>query len=293
MMASVNPESRSDDSLPVCLFENPNRLVSLGELLSVLAYDYVIIGANLGTVTMTLGMKSRMAPLEDLNVGDRSAVCRNLEEILNHCARTLRLPVTANSVAYWKTRFESPISHTEAACAISEIERVMKGELRQIRFLYPDGHRTIRTDALYTGADDDEAAGKFPIANRNIKAALRCYLCSEDTAAVFHSMRAVEKCLESVALRYRVDFAKRQWHNVIEEIEKAIVKLGNGPASSQRDIELEASSRAALQFRWIKVAWRNHVMHGRATYGDEESWKVVEHARDLTVEVSSYLTEVS
>jgi hypothetical protein len=292
MVATVEPAISSQGKASVCLRpEKFNRLISLATVLRVFAIHYVTIGANLGTIRMTLDMKSRISPTGMLNAADAALVVQNLEEILGHCANIFDLSVTTDSVTYWLKRFKEPLSHSDAACAMSELDRILNSELGAVNFLYPGKVRVARLESLYPAADDDEIAGRFPHANRNIKAALRCYLCAEYTAGVFHSVRAVEKCLESLAARLAVDFEKRNWHNVISDIEKAIAALEQSPKSDARDQLIEASGRAAAQFRYVKIAWRNHVMHNRAVYDEEESWKIIEHSRGLVVESAAFLQE--
>jgi len=70
-------------------------------------------------------------------------------------------------------------------------------------------------------------------------------------------------------------------HNIIDQIEKEIRTLQQAPKTSSRDAELKFCSEAALQFRYFKDAWRNHVSHAKETYESFEAESILTHVREF------------
>jgi hypothetical protein len=71
----------------------------------------------------------------------------------------------------------------------------------------------------------------------------------------------------------------KNWKNVIDGIEKKIRELEGMKTGQVKDAKLKAYSEAAVQFRYFKDAWRNHVAHLRATYDDDQAhstWSMCE-----------------
>jgi cell fate (sporulation/competence/biofilm development) regulator YlbF (YheA/YmcA/DUF963 family) len=139
-------------------------------------------------------------------------------------------------------------------------------------------------------------ADSFNAANRDIAAAGRCLALDEPTACVFHLMRVLEHGLRALAEKVGLDndaMAHENWQNVIDQIEKkirALDSLTKGPAKVDR---LKNYSAAAVQFRYFKDAWRNHVSHARESYDPREAESVFIHVKEfmqhLTVNASDGL----
>lgn len=135
----------------------------------------------------------------------------------------------------------------------------------------------------------------FPTACIELQGAGCCYAYGEYTACVFHSMRAAEIALRVMAngmpKPIALDPALSNWHNVIECIESQIKQMQNEPKTPQRDENLQFFSAGASQFRYFKEAWRNHVSHARASYGEAEAFNVMLHVRDLIADLCPRLKE--
>jgi hypothetical protein len=50
-------------------------------------------------------------------------------------------------------------------------------------------------------------------------------------------------------------------------------------------------SEAAKEFVYFKEAWRNHAMHGRASYDENDARKVMTHVREFMTVLSKHLKE--
>ena len=111
---------------------------------------------------------------------------------------------------------------------------------------------------------------KFPEANKEIIEAGNCYAAGNNTACIFHLMRAVEHGMRALALKLNVIFPKnpqtpmelKTWGEVIGEVIKAINAKPNAKTKSEAE-ELEFYNTAADQIQIFKDAWRDVVMHSR------------------------------
>lgn len=129
----------------------------------------------------------------------------------------------------------------------------------------------------------------FPSAERDISAASRCLALDEWTACVFHLMRVLEHGLTSMALSVGMkpeEISHENWKNIIDMIERKIRALEQLPKSDEKVKQIKSLSSAAVQFRYFKDAWRNHVSHGRDTY-DERSGKMI------WIHVKSFMQELA
>ena len=56
----------------------------------------------------------------------------------------------------------------------------------------------------------------------------------------------------------------------------------------EKDETLSFYSRVALQFRYFKDAWRNHVDHNREVYDADQAHSILIHARDFIKELAEH-----
>lgn len=128
-------------------------------------------------------------------------------------------------------------------------------------------------------------AAKFPDTRRDIRDACQCFSLGQWTATVFHSMRVLERGLRDLAARVNTTpsapIELENWKNIIDQIEKAIRAKEGVTKSAQKSEDLEFYSTAAVEFRYFKDAWRNHVAHSRSDYDEQDSMRVLSHVRDF------------
>lgn len=115
----------------------------------------------------------------------------------------------------------------------------------------------------------ERVASVFSDANPDIAAATRCLALGESTACVFHLMRVLELGLRHMATEVGLPdgaVTHENWKNVIDRIESEIRALEKLPKSAEKVERVKSLSGAAVQFRYFKDAWRNHVSHAHARY---------------------------
>ena len=176
------------------------------------------------------------------------------------------------------------------------IERPTVGELRiLLRTLHDSLDRELRTRSflfvpaqkaeLYEQAElfGAEVHTKFGRASTDIREAGTCLALSRPTAAVFHLMCVLEVALDSLAAAVGLPFSKKNWEQILQDIEKAVPSM----PSQDRDYY----SRAVLEFRFFRDAWRNHTMHGRQRYTDGQAREILGHTKAFMFHLSARLEQ--
>jgi hypothetical protein len=116
-----------------------------------------------------------------------------------------------------------------------------------------------------------------------VSAAIRCYVCGNNTASVFHSMRIAEYGLRALAKERRIRLPKRKpvewatWQDIIgklsDEVQSIAKNKSPGPA---KDRALEFYSGAIADLNGFKDEYRNLVMHVRAQYNEQQALRASE-----------------
>ena len=138
----------------------------------------------------------------------------------------------------------------------------------------------------------DDVDGAFPSAQYDISEAGRCLALKRSTACVSHLMRALEVALASLAKALGLSLSTENWNTILNDIESEIrsrTKATHGPTWKNRDEPFFAEAAAHLRF--IKNGWRNHAMHARAKYTDEEAEAIYESVRSFMRHLSGRLSE--
>ena len=124
----------------------------------------------------------------------------------------------------------------------------------------------------------------FPNAVDDIAAASRCLALDEWTACVFHAMRVLEHALRRFAAELNIPMSiayEENWHNIIDMIEKECRVAQNAQRSPTKAETLKFYSDAAVNFRYFKDAWRNHVSHSKESYAELQSNTIYDHGREF------------
>jgi hypothetical protein len=144
-----------------------------------------------------------------------------------------------------------------------------------------------------------ELPNKFANALKELQAAGRCYAFKESDACAFHSMRALEVCLRAIAAQFPAinrESLDKNWADLIGQIETAISAIGKSKRRGEKQTAKEKEDihfygQAALHFIFLKNGWRNHVMHANTNYNERDALQMLEHVRDLMLQLSKRLSE--
>jgi hypothetical protein len=108
----------------------------------------------------------------------------------------------------------------------------------------------------------------------------KCIASARETAAVFHLMRIMEVGVQKFGRKLGVGLTNEKvWQVILDEINKAI-KNKQVKTSKQKARQAIYAECAAHLFN-VKLAWRNPVMHPKASYTAEETEEIFNHAKSF------------
>ena len=154
---------------------------------------------------------------------------------------------------------------------------------------------SIASDKKYLISADnlfgDQVASAFPSAEQDIKHAGNCLAFEEWTASIFHLMRTLEIGLTVLAKSLEVNTDRQEWEHLIDHTQNKIKTISEATHGKDWRADQQFYSEAALQFRYFKNAWRNHVMHVRDTYDEERAETIFRHVKEFMVHLATKLKE--
>jgi hypothetical protein len=178
---------------------------------------------------------------------------------------------------------------------ITGIEKLARKELRKKVFIYIPPERAkfwlSMNDQQHTPGTVGTA---FPSANYDIAESGVCLALARGTACVFHLMRVLEIGLTVLGKRFEVSFAHTNWAPAIEQLESKIRDMHKDPAWKKLPDCKEQQrfyAQAASHFAILKDAWRNHTMHARAKYTEEEAERIFENTKAFMQKLATRLHE--
>lgn len=131
----------------------------------------------------------------------------------------------------------------------------------------------------------------FPHAEKDVREACNCYALDLGTACVFHLMRVLEKGLKVMADSLGIPSDHDCWGIILDRIEASIAKLKDERGTKERLADQQFYSEAAIEFRYFKDAWRNHVMHSSMHYEPEQALEILEHVRAFMQSLATKLSD--
>jgi hypothetical protein len=166
-------------------------------------------------------------------------------------------------------------------------ERVVD-ELAEQLFLHisPDKAKYYRKSELFS----EVIGAKFPKAREDLTNAGTAYALGLNTAAcVFHLMRVLEHCVQRFGRRLKItdiDVKRQTWHQIMLHVHKKVEALPGGTkATVAQSNRKQSFAVAASRLDHVRIAWRNDVMHPKATYDEKE-------ALDVLTSVGAFLESI-
>jgi len=155
------------------------------------------------------------------------------------------------------------------------LREVIEDELKRHYF----NHYPPAMGALLVGFEDtwEPVIAAFPSTADEASAAVDCIALGHGTAGIFHLMRVLEYGIGALAGEVGKTFDKQMWHGIIDEIESAIRQFQRTASKEEREKKLAFLSAAAIELRYFKDAWRNHVSHNKSSYDEDQAISVMNH----------------
>lgn len=267
---------------------HPGRLWSLWDIMN--RFRAATMGAVFGQLSRAATMIEMMGAVgmtED-HIADRSVIREALEGVDTSLAE-LPLSRVIRSQFERLTQSVAVAGGPELAILVRELCNNLEVELSSAWFLMiPADRREYYQQSR--AAFGEEVQQNFTEASSDIAAASRCFALDEWTACVFHLMRVLEHGLRKLATTVGLPPEAMQhenWKNIIDQVEKKIREMEELPKTPEKIARIQILSEAAIQFRYFKDAWRNHVSHAHATYDNHAGPMVWIHVRAFMQSMAS------
>lgn len=229
--------------------------------------------------------------------------CKEADRLLGFCdphLRRLGLTFSTEFVTEMRlVKLYKPYKWADYTADVGELQHRIDDELRRITFGFIPADRVH-----YFGNEnllDATTRERFPLAAREVFEAGICYAHGCDTACVFHLMRAAEYGLRALAKKLRISFKTKkgasipidlqEWGTIIDKIESTIDAMKSLPKGRRKSDDLKFYSEVAKEFRYLKDAWRNHVMHTRTFYDEHQAMSIMAHMQEFLNHLSDRLKE--
>jgi hypothetical protein len=291
------------NTLPACLGDgNPNRLVSLWDMLQVHAARFVTLLDH--TARLQHQFSNGTAFNDPRTTGSVLSAVRQDCEVLGLVSTSKQVERIHETFAHIVEKVISP-SWPELTALISELRRRIEEDLEEAVFFQVRAERigtcfrrvrdegltqfTVQAPRQFFG---DPVLDSFPSTGADIEAVRDCLFSDHATACVYHLMRVLEIGLRSLADRFGVPSDHANWNTMIEKVEKAIRDMASDPnrASDWRD-QQQFFSQAATHFMFLKDAWRNYTAHAHGQYTDEQADLILVNVRPFMQKLATRLHE--
>lgn len=275
-----------------CERQLPYGLLSLWDMERIYAEKLVDIGQRLYAISLAY-IEARGGGVADgiiqnpLDDDQRDLVKSTLKELIKICD-TIDFKVSGDALS---------MAYDDLPRTLREFEIISRGvisELKSRKFFHIQSHKAsfYENDKLLS----DAVLASFPKAAAELKMAANCFATDLNTACVFHCMRAAEIGVWAIGKAVGVSFPDKpielaDIHPILDQVESKIAGMKDLARGAEKEAKLAFYSQAATQFRYFKDGWRVRVAHARATYGEAEAKKILEHTKDFFEDLSPTLYE--
>jgi hypothetical protein len=241
----------------------------LGQSLRGVQFFYAASGNRQSSAFKMLEkvLKGADHPIADVSVEEFTATT---VQLLKAATEDLRLPFIYAQIERLSQLASGNHTTAQLAQAIESLIDRIVDVLEEEKFL----HIPSTLVKLYRGKSlfGETVETKFQPASEDIENAGRCLAVSQETAAVFHLMRAMECAVGMLATKLVIPHPDREWGKLLSDIHKKIEEM---PKGDLRD----SWSECHANLYHLKQAWRNKTMHPKATYTPEQAKEVFEATR--------------
>jgi hypothetical protein len=259
--------------------ENPHGLKSLWNMLQRYAFGFYEVVCRLESLREQA--RIHRSPSGTLYEYSREDLLKNLREMRTECD-VLALSHTSGLTSFFETKIVQKNKDYTYGDLLNDLDTLsynFSNELSERVFF-----RVENKKLEYFQKKDlfgEKVAVAFPSCISEIESAGNCYALEENEASVFHLMRVLERGLGALAVKFAVDFKHTNWDNVIGQIESKIKKMDSSLGLDWKE-QQRFCSQAATQFRFLKDAWRNHVMHvSNVPYDAGRAFSILVHVGEV------------
>jgi hypothetical protein len=200
----------------------------------------------------------------------------NLAYIRQNC-EDMGLESAIDQLDYINNLFKgTPGTKEEMRTALEGLQRcICQGLSKHIFIQIPrDKARYYEQQALL----GESVSRKFKTVREELQEAGSCYATGRYTATVFHLMRVMEVGVQRLGKKLGVANPREQeWQKILNDLNGILKQMRNPPAkmTAKQKAKIEQYSQAVALLANVKDAWRNRVVHTKASYDDREAERVL------------------
>lgn len=194
------------------------------------------------------------------------------------------LPATADRRQRLQYALDTGCFYPELGVQLRVLRETLEDEVKHLLVLHmPPGQ------AMHFYAGDkllgEDVLAKFPQLGQDIDEAGKCFGSGRYTATVFHLMRVMEVGVQEFGKALGVSLldatnCEKSWNQILEQSDKAIKAIPKPTPGRAERAEVSALLGA------VRIAWRNEVMHPRATYTAEEAERILNATKAFMSELA-------
>lgn len=185
----------------------------------------------------------------------------------------LQLPVSTKMAERFRGHCEQTFSAGTLSSELEQLFNVIESELESVIFIQIPKYRQAFYEPTGSLLDESVVVTLSTVIS-DIEEASKCFAVGRNTACVFHLMRVMEIGVQAVGKKLRISLVQeKNWQNILDQVNKAIKNMSTKTAK-RKLLQSEYGAIAAHLFN-VKIAWRNSVMHPKASYTEEEAEEVL------------------
>lgn len=280
------------DSAPPWI-NDPYRLISLGEILMTQSHyaedEYVSGPFN--------NLFFHLAGIDEKSWIHDATQLYQVALLVEQCTRQMEMMGLRVSASHANTLYsmldqmvsgKSLVGYPPLHDQVTLLRQALHIELEQTVFVNVEATKAIYFRKPLTDVSEDVQTN-FQSTIYDFTEAAKCYALNRSTACVAHCMRVLEVGLISVGKALNVpDAHTKNWHTLLDQIEKAIKTIGPNSGSDWRAQQAFYSAVSA-QFDRIRIAWRNNVMHAHDKYTELEAREILGATRAIMRQIATRL----
>jgi hypothetical protein len=162
------------------------------------------------------------------------------------------------------------LSPTELRTKFRDLQELIGSEMDAQTFLWVPPHRAEFYSKDAESIVGRECCSRFPLVQREVEEAVKCYAVGRYTACAFHMSRSTEAGMQGLARAINYVPPNNNWNLVFRELGNQFkLSSQNRPAHWQTHGDFLETVWADL--RAVGKAWRNDIAHLVDTYTEEEA----------------------
>lgn len=242
--------------------------------LLVVLHRYARVFYQIGEILFGLAAIGAAGGSQNLERSQHQYVLDNFRKITNLCG-PVGLSLSVKHAERVLSNHQTAITHAELKDAVFQLQDRIRDELDSVYFL----HVPFEKARIYYNAHPfgEAVSNKFPRAITDMQEASKCLALARYTACVFHLMRVMEIGVQYLGKKLKLpNTHDKEWQTILNGVNGALRRMSSPPTplTARKKATRDKYAKAAAHLENVKNAWRNNVMHPKASYTPEESEEV-------------------